>query len=70
MSMKNSRDTTGNRTCCLSACSAVLPPAAPLRSPPDYTSILTHLYILTNHLVMFSSPFFVTLPSHHKGLSL
>jgi len=64
MSIKNSSDTTGNRTHCLPACIAVIPPAAPLRSPPDYTSTLTHLYILTNHLVMFSSPFFVTLPSH------
>jgi hypothetical protein len=35
MSMKNSNDTTGNRTRDLSACSAVPQPTAPPRAPPQ-----------------------------------
>ena len=44
MSMKNSNDTIGNRTCDLSACSAVPQPTAPPRA--HYTLLLLLLLLL------------------------
>ena len=44
MSMKNSNDTIGNRTCDLPACSAVPQPTAPLCAPMMIVLVKKHLH--------------------------
>jgi hypothetical protein len=74
MSTENSNDTIRNRTRSLLACRAVPQPTVPPCNPRDYvSSTFIHLYILTNHLVTFSSHFLLrrwVTPKAHSSIHL